>query len=184
MDKMQTTQIDTRCKVSSFADAENGALLMSFLHEHEVVRGLKAYNDGPDETRTNFFVTLGPFVSRHGNRPVEYGTQDLSAALVVDVSHLYHLVPLLRPEDISVRTGGGSLMPGELLLLGDEVLMTVANSGRAGTQERVVLDVATGEITDLPKSSEVIATSRWAIRCRDDASSTGFDFEFATDSEA
>jgi hypothetical protein len=177
-------EIDTGCKVTSFADAENGALLMSFLHEHKVVRGLKAYNDGPNETRTNFFVTLGPFVSRHGNRPVVYGTQDLSAALVVDVSHLYHLVPLLRPEGISIRAGGGSLVPGELLLLGDEAFLTVANFGRAGTQEIVVVDVATGEITDLPKSSELIAVSCWAIRCRDGASSTGFDFEFAADSEA
>jgi hypothetical protein len=80
-------------------------------------------------------------------------TQDLSAALFIEISDVYHLVPSLQPEDISVRAGSGSLMPGELLLLDDDVLMTVANFGRAGTQERVVLDVATGENADRPNKS-------------------------------
>ena len=176
-------RIDTRCKATTLGDASHGALLMATLGRLGTVRGLKAFRAAPDGARTDFFVTVGPFVSEHGVRPVVYIAKDHSAALAVDVTDGYRLVPSLRPEDVSMSGDEASWTPGKLLLRDGGVLMAVANFGRAGPQDMVALDLATGEITDLPEPGELIATDRWTIQAEGDGAA-GPDFEFAADSAA
>lgn len=176
-------RIDTGCKATTLEKAGHGALLMTTLGRHEMVRGLKAFRAAPDGARTDFFVTVGPFVSEHGVRPVVYVAEEHSAALAVDVSDGYRLVPSLRPEDISMRGGEAPWTPGELLLRGGEVLMTVANFGRAGPHDMVAVDLASGEISDLPEGGELIATHRWTIQAEGDGTA-GLDFEFTADATA
>ena len=167
-------QVEQKFPTKRFAQAEHGALVNALLGRGKVVRGMKAFHRGENGEPSDYFVTIGPFFAEHGERPVVYEPEDLVEEQVLDLTAGFRLQPSLASEDIAVEDAGAEDPKGVLLLAEGRTLMRVANFGRAGPHQFAYLDLATGEIADLPAEGSYLATHRWHI-ARDDGT---VDFEF------
>ncbi len=160
-----------------FAEAEHGALLNVMFGRSKVVRGLKAFHVGENGERSDFFVSIGPFLTEHGERPVVYAPTDLSEEHVLDVTGSFRIQPSLTAGDLGVDHVSAEEPMGALLLDENRTYMRVANFGRAGPQQFAYLDLASGEIVSLGENDSFLATRRWRIV--GPAGEGAVDFEFA-----
>lgn len=165
---------------SGFEQAEAGALLIATMdvQGHYLVRGMKAFYQSEGGGRDAFFVTLGPFVSHHGERPVVYTPGDLLDKPVIDLSQCSTLVLPVSPQDVEIDAAEGDDALGEVLLIHERAIMRVANFGRAGPSQTIGLDLITGELTDVPTDGRCLSIRRWRILGPDDGGDQGVQYEF------
>jgi hypothetical protein len=164
-----------------FEDAEDGALLIAVMdvQGQHVVRGMKASHQSEDGQSEAYFVTLGPFVSHHGDRPVVYPPADLSDKPVIDVTGCCSLALPVSPEDTETEAAEEEGAPGEIFLTDERAVMRVANFGRAGGEQTIGLDLVTGELVDLPDSEGVLSFRRWRIVGTGGDGAPTSEFEFS-----
>ncbi len=146
-----------------FAEADHGALLNVMFGRSKVVRGLKAFHVGENGERNDFFVSIGPFLAEHGERPVVYAPSDLSEEHVLDVTGSFRIQPSLTAGDLGVDHVSAEEPMGTLLLDENRTYMRVANFGRAGPHQFAYLDLSSGEIVTLDAEDSFLATRRWRI---------------------
>ena len=115
------------------ADVAYGSLVLAVIGRHEVVRAIRAFHKRSERgERSDFVVSVGPFVGEHGRRPIVYPASDVLGGWVVDVSEAHRFAPSFSPDDLalkdaqSLRSKGIS---GELLFSGVGPLIRVGNFG-------------------------------------------------------
>ncbi len=167
----------------SFAEAGRGSLLLAVFGVSHVVRGMKAYWNDNDGGTADFFVTIGPFRSEHGHRPVVYSPEDLGLDTVLDETATARLAPSKDFDDIASQPSTAEEPLGILLADAGRTLMRVGNFGRAGPSQVMYLDLETGELVGPPAAETALGISRWRIvRIRPDGE-TSVHFDFMPDSD-
>ena len=147
----------------SFAEAGRGSLLLAVFGVSHVVRGMKAYWQDNDGGTADFFVTVGPFRSEHGHRPVVYAPEDLGLETVLDETSSASFSPSQSFDDIASQPSKAEEPLGILLADAGRTLMRVGNFGRAGPSQVMYLDLDTGELVGPPAAETALGISRWQI---------------------
>ena len=167
-------KIHSNVNVGPVSDLAYGQVLITQLGD-DLVRGLKAYHIGEDGERNDFFVTVGPFVREHGHRPVVYLGEDVAASVAIDVTEHCLIKPSFLPQDISSEPPKGDEGVGTLLIGSKQSLLKAANFGRAGAGQVAYLNLANGELSDLP-DDKFVALQRWSVEADSDG---GGQFDFS-----
>lgn len=150
----------------SFDKLEYGAVFLTDMDGHEVVRAIKAFvklRDG--QRRDDLIVTIGPFLKHDGNVPNARDPKMLGVRPVIDLSTLCKLSPSHNVDDVVLQLPPFRRSQGMVFVEEDRVMLVVKSLSTGGQDSTGLLDIGSGEVTFPSGINQdlVFAIRRWSL---------------------
>jgi hypothetical protein len=169
-------QVVTPFKTTRLNAIKDGGILIAQVGGY-MIHAIKVFFLGEDGDRTDFIVSVGPFLD--GGQPTIHEAALFLGSAVLDVGAYYVFVPSVAAADLDVESN----LLGKVVLMEQAVYLAASFIQAENSTVLYFVDVQSGRLyADLPGGPAMVS-SRWRIEARTENSAPETILEHCVHSE-